>query len=67
MYERTPLSRGEGLDPNPLGMGECLEHRYKPITCNKEMSMFSSLNVSLFRLLIEYGVSALGVLFYQLY
>ncbi|KAL2082991.1 hypothetical protein ACEWY4_020764 [Coilia grayii] len=44
MYERTPLSRGESLDPNPLGPGEYLEHKYKPITCRKGMSLFPSLN-----------------------
>ncbi|KAG5266669.1 hypothetical protein AALO_G00234800 [Alosa alosa] len=44
MYERTPLARGDGLDPSPLGRGEYLEHEYKPITCYKGMSMFASLN-----------------------
>ncbi|XP_063048043.1 transmembrane protein 87A isoform X2 [Engraulis encrasicolus] len=44
MYDRTPLSRGEGLDPNPFGLGEYLEHKYKPISCSKDLSMFPSLN-----------------------
>ncbi|XP_041865851.1 transmembrane protein 87A isoform X1 [Melanotaenia boesemani] len=34
MYERTPLSRGESLDPNPLGQGEYIEHIHSPVTCN---------------------------------
>ncbi|XP_074502378.1 transmembrane protein 87A isoform X1 [Sebastes fasciatus] len=33
MYGRTPLSRGEGLDPNPLGQGEYIEHKHAPIPC----------------------------------
>ncbi|XP_008281203.1 transmembrane protein 87A isoform X2 [Stegastes partitus] len=43
MYERTPLSRGEGLDPNPLGQGECIEHRHSPITCNNGLRTFPML------------------------
>ncbi|KAM6956819.1 transmembrane protein 87A [Aplochiton taeniatus] len=44
MYERTPLSRGEGLDPNPLGPGEYIEHKYRPLTCNKDLHFFPMLN-----------------------
>ncbi|KAM4607030.1 transmembrane protein 87A [Polymixia lowei] len=44
MYERTPLSRGEGLDPNPLGPGEYIEHRHRPLTCNNGLHSFAMLN-----------------------
>ncbi|XP_076020916.1 transmembrane protein 87A [Genypterus blacodes] len=44
MYERTPLSRGGGLDPNPLGQGEYIEHIYKPITCINGQHPFRMLN-----------------------
>ncbi|XP_065815654.1 transmembrane protein 87A isoform X2 [Labrus bergylta] len=40
MYERTPLSRGEGLDPNPLGQGEYIEHKHASITCNSGLHSF---------------------------
>ncbi|XP_034537839.1 transmembrane protein 87A-like isoform X1 [Notolabrus celidotus] len=40
MYERTPLSRGESLDPNPLGQGEYIEHKHSPITCNNGLRSF---------------------------
>ncbi|XP_069001054.1 transmembrane protein 87A [Embiotoca jacksoni] len=43
MYERTPLSRGESLDPNPLGQGEFIEHRHSPITCNGGLRSFPML------------------------
>ncbi|XP_042358302.1 transmembrane protein 87A isoform X2 [Plectropomus leopardus] len=43
MYERTPLSRGEGLDPNPLGPGEFIEHRHRPMTCNNGLRSFEML------------------------
>ncbi|XP_060943050.1 transmembrane protein 87A [Limanda limanda] len=43
MYERTPLSRGESLDPNPLGQGEFIEHKYKPVTCNGALRSFPML------------------------
>ncbi|XP_078129261.1 transmembrane protein 87B isoform X1 [Sander vitreus] len=43
MYERTPLNRGEGLDPNPLGQGEYIEHKYSPITCNSKLHSFPML------------------------
>ncbi|XP_059215657.1 transmembrane protein 87A [Centropristis striata] len=43
MYERTPLNRGEGLDPNPLGQGECIEHKHSPITCNNALRSFPML------------------------
>ncbi|XP_062851918.1 transmembrane protein 87A isoform X2 [Trichomycterus rosablanca] len=46
MYERTPLSRGEGLDPNPLGQGEYIEHKYRILTCNDGMQIFPMLNKS---------------------
>ncbi|XP_017558143.1 transmembrane protein 87A isoform X1 [Pygocentrus nattereri] len=44
MYERTPLSRGESLDPNPLAQGEYIEHKYKTLTCNRGMQLFPTLN-----------------------
>ncbi|TTI76918.1 Transmembrane protein 87A [Bagarius yarrelli] len=37
MYEKTPLSRGEGLDPNPLAPGEYIEHSNKILTCKTGM------------------------------
>ncbi|KAM6997955.1 transmembrane protein 87A isoform 2-T2 [Tautogolabrus adspersus] len=40
MYERTPLSRGESLDPNPLGQGEFIEHQHAAITCNSGLHSF---------------------------
>uniref|UniRef100_UPI0037E7AC1C transmembrane protein 87A n=1 Tax=Semicossyphus pulcher TaxID=241346 RepID=UPI0037E7AC1C len=43
MYERTRLSRGEGLDPNPLVQGEFIEHRHSPITCNSGLRTFPML------------------------
>ncbi|XP_063731055.1 transmembrane protein 87A [Eleginops maclovinus] len=43
MYSRTPLSRGESLDPNPLGQGECIEHRHSPVTCNSGLNSFPML------------------------
>ncbi|XP_053535485.1 transmembrane protein 87A isoform X1 [Ictalurus punctatus] len=46
MYERTPLSRGEGLDPNPLAPGEYIEHHYKKLTCNNGIQVFPMLNKS---------------------
>lgn len=48
MYERTPLSRGESLDPNPLGQGEYIEHKHKPIICNSGLHSFRMLNVGFF-------------------
>ncbi|XP_053358465.1 transmembrane protein 87A isoform X1 [Clarias gariepinus] len=46
MYDRTPLSRGEGLDPNPLAPGEYIEHKYRTLTCNNGMQVFPMLNKS---------------------
>ncbi|KAM9809883.1 transmembrane protein 87A isoform 2-T2 [Syngnathus typhle] len=40
MYERTPLSRGQSLDPNPLIKGEYIEHKHKPIECNSNLRSF---------------------------
>ncbi|CAJ1067432.1 transmembrane protein 87A-like isoform X2 [Xyrichtys novacula] len=40
MYERTPLSRGESLDPNPLGPGEYIEHKHSPVTCSNGLRSF---------------------------
>ncbi|XP_008320491.1 transmembrane protein 87A isoform X1 [Cynoglossus semilaevis] len=40
MYDRTPLSRGESLDPNPLGQGEYIEHVYSRVTCNSALRSF---------------------------
>lgn len=47
MYDRTPLSRGESLDPNPLGQGEFIEHRHSPVTCNSALRTFPMLKVGL--------------------
>ncbi|XP_067092820.1 transmembrane protein 87A isoform X1 [Osmerus mordax] len=44
MYERTPLSRDEGLDPNPLGQGEGILHMHQPLTCNSSLRFFPMLN-----------------------
>ncbi|GAA6107774.1 transmembrane protein 87A isoform X2 [Tachysurus ichikawai] len=46
MYERTPLSRGDGLDPNPLAPGEYIEHKYRILTCNNGIQFFPMLNKS---------------------
>ncbi|XP_023267563.1 transmembrane protein 87B isoform X2 [Seriola lalandi dorsalis] len=43
MYERTALSRGESLDPNPLGQGEYIEHKPSPMTCNNGLRSFPML------------------------
>ncbi|XP_067380208.1 transmembrane protein 87A isoform X1 [Channa argus] len=43
MYDKTPLSRGESLDPNPLGLGEHIEHKHSPITCNSGLRSFPML------------------------
>ncbi|XP_044229184.1 transmembrane protein 87A isoform X1 [Thunnus albacares] len=43
MYDKTQLSRGESLDPNPLGEGEYIEHRHQPITCNNGLRSFPML------------------------
>ncbi|XP_068597332.1 transmembrane protein 87A [Brachionichthys hirsutus] len=40
MYEKTPLSRGESLDPNPSGRGEYIEHIHSPIVCNNGLRSF---------------------------
>ncbi|KAJ0066739.1 hypothetical protein NL108_002350, partial [Boleophthalmus pectinirostris] len=54
MYERTPLSRGKGLDPNPTDNGEVIEHRHKAITCNSKLHSFPMLNDSNYtRLVID--------------
>lgn len=47
MYDRTPLSRGESLDPNPLGKGEYIKHKHSPITCNSGLRSFPMLKVGL--------------------
>ncbi|XP_036429518.1 transmembrane protein 87A isoform X1 [Colossoma macropomum] len=44
MYERTALGRGESLDPNPLGEGEYIEHKYRTLTCNSGMQLFPTFN-----------------------
>ncbi|XP_055083285.1 transmembrane protein 87A [Periophthalmus magnuspinnatus] len=44
MYERTPLSRAQGLDPNPMDQGEVIEHRHKAITCTNKLLSFPMLN-----------------------
>ncbi|KAM8738870.1 transmembrane protein 87A isoform 2-T2 [Acanthopagrus schlegelii] len=43
MYERTPLSRGKSLDPNPLGQGEFIEHSHRPIQCDSGLRSFPML------------------------
>ncbi|XP_053189611.1 transmembrane protein 87A [Scomber japonicus] len=39
MYDRIPLSRGGSMDPNPLGKGEFIEHKYQPIPCSSSFPM----------------------------
>uniref|UniRef100_A0A672PPS0 Transmembrane protein 87B n=1 Tax=Sinocyclocheilus grahami TaxID=75366 RepID=A0A672PPS0_SINGR len=46
MYEKTPLSRGESLDPNPLGTGQYIQHRYRELSCRSDMHIFPMLNKS---------------------
>lgn len=45
MYDKTPLSRGEGLDPKPLAPGEYIEHMYRKLTCSNGIQVFPMLNV----------------------
>uniref|UniRef100_A0A8C2L451 Transmembrane protein 87B n=1 Tax=Cyprinus carpio TaxID=7962 RepID=A0A8C2L451_CYPCA len=45
MYEKTPLSRGESLDPNPLGPGQYIQHKYRELSCRSDMHVFPMLNV----------------------
>ncbi|KAF6723716.1 Transmembrane protein 87A [Oryzias melastigma] len=40
MYDKTPLSHGETLDPNPLGQGEYIEHKHIPMKCKDGLSSF---------------------------
>lgn len=47
MYERTPLSRGESLDPNPMVPGEYIEHKHGPIVCISGLCSFPMLKVGL--------------------
>ncbi|XP_030011675.1 transmembrane protein 87A isoform X2 [Sphaeramia orbicularis] len=44
MYERAPVFRGQGLNPNPLSPGEYIEHKYKPIRCYSGLHSFPLLN-----------------------
>ncbi|XP_066534564.1 transmembrane protein 87A isoform X2 [Hoplias malabaricus] len=46
MYDKTPLSRGKGLDPFPDRPGEYIEHMYKALTCNNGIQFFPMLNKS---------------------
>ncbi|XP_060781348.1 transmembrane protein 87A isoform X2 [Neoarius graeffei] len=46
MYDKTPLSRGEGLDPKPLAPGEYIEHMYRKLTCSNGIQVFPMLNKS---------------------
>ncbi|XP_050982389.1 transmembrane protein 87A isoform X2 [Labeo rohita] len=46
MYEKTPLSRGKSMDPNPFGPGEYIQHKYKDLSCSSDMHMFPMLNKS---------------------
>ncbi len=45
MYEKTPLSRGKSLDPNPYGPGQFIQHKYRALSCRNGMNMFPMLNV----------------------
>lgn len=55
MYERTSQSRGQSLDPNPMGQGEFIEHRHTPITCNNETRSFPMLKVGSWRWTLQHG------------
>ncbi|CAN9499932.1 unnamed protein product [Ophioblennius macclurei] len=44
MYEVIPLSRGDSLDPNPLGQGEYIEHVHSPVKCSDALRSFPMLN-----------------------
>ncbi|XP_051772692.1 LOW QUALITY PROTEIN: transmembrane protein 87A [Ctenopharyngodon idella] len=46
MYEKTPLSRGKSMDPNPLGPGEYIQHRYRELSCRSDMHIFPMFNKS---------------------
>ncbi|XP_077073578.1 transmembrane protein 87B isoform X2 [Siphateles boraxobius] len=46
MYEKTPLSRGKSMDPNPLGPGEYIQHRYREFSCRSDMHIFPMFNKS---------------------
>ncbi|XP_051775606.1 transmembrane protein 87A isoform X2 [Erpetoichthys calabaricus] len=46
MYDKTVLSRGELLDPNPLIRGEYIEQTYENVQCSDEKLMFPVLNIS---------------------
>ncbi|XP_043112123.1 transmembrane protein 87A [Puntigrus tetrazona] len=46
MYDKTPLSQGKSLDPNPLGPGEYIQHRYRELSCRSDMHMFPMFNKS---------------------
>ncbi|XP_073776444.1 transmembrane protein 87B isoform X1 [Danio rerio] len=46
MYLKTPLSRRDSLDPNPLGPGEYILHKYKEFSCNNDMHIFPMFNKS---------------------
>lgn len=63
MYEQTPLSRGQGLDPNPLVQGEFIQHNHSHIVCNSGQRSFPMLKVSLSHLGIPRFI-ALQIFFY---
>ncbi|XP_051503840.1 transmembrane protein 87A-like isoform X2 [Myxocyprinus asiaticus] len=46
LYDKTPLSRGVSLDPNPLGPGEYIQHKYSGLLCQSDMHFFPMLNKS---------------------
>ncbi|XP_051946177.1 transmembrane protein 87A-like isoform X1 [Xyrauchen texanus] len=46
LYDKTPLSRGLRLDPNPLGPGEYIQHKYSGLLCHRDMHFFPMLNKS---------------------
>ncbi|XP_067277623.1 transmembrane protein 87A [Pseudorasbora parva] len=46
MYEKTPLSRGMSMDPNPLGPGEFIQHKYRELSCRRDMHIFPMFNKS---------------------
>ncbi|KAG8000027.1 Transmembrane protein 87A, partial [Nibea albiflora] len=63
MYEKTPLSRGEGLDPNPLSPGEFIEHKHAPILCNNGLRTLKMLRVSLLPSSAQHGDTSWRLLY----
>ncbi|XP_013855414.1 transmembrane protein 87A isoform X2 [Austrofundulus limnaeus] len=46
MYDMTPQSRGDSLDPKPNSPGEYIEHRHGLIKCHKNLRSFPMLKKS---------------------